>query len=107
MTLPNMTEFAVTVPRDRSETKLYKLLDDVMCRACGWEEITLDLDGETIVCAYCGEPICVLCGCVERYACDGGCSWILPGVCSTHDGDVRMAKLAAPATPIAALQLTN
>lgn len=25
---------------------------------------------------------CVGCGCTTEHACDGGCSWITPGVCS-------------------------
>ena len=27
---------------------------------------------------------CRLCGCIDDEACDGGCSWVAPGVCSSH-----------------------
>jgi hypothetical protein len=28
---------------------------------------------------------CVRCGCTERRACKGGCSWVAPGLCSRCD----------------------
>ena len=33
-------------------------------------------------CANCGEFICLVCGCTESAACEGGCYWARPGVCS-------------------------
>lgn len=33
-------------------------------------------------CATCGEQICVKCGCTETAACEGGCIWTEPGLCS-------------------------
>lgn len=30
--------------------------------------------------------ICIGCGCSDRRACPGGCSWVRPGVCSSCDG---------------------
>lgn len=35
-------------------------------------------------CRECGDMICVRCGCTNNVACDEGCEWIEPGVCSTH-----------------------
>lgn len=32
----------------------------------------------------CGELVCIICGCTENHACEGGCSWAGPGICSTH-----------------------
>ncbi len=32
------------------------------------------------------EPTCIGCGCTDRRACRGGCSWARPGLCSACDG---------------------
>ena len=104
MVLSELAEVAVVVPKPR-EGELYQLAEDVGCNACGSVEITLC--DETIICAHCFDLICVLCGCVERWACDDGCSWILPGVCSTHEGDPRLARLAVPGTARSTLGMLN
>lgn len=33
------------------------------------------------------EPMecCQVCGCTDDMACDGGCSWVVPGLCDTLD----------------------
>lgn len=34
------------------------------------------------------EQTCLICSCTDSKACDGGCSWVLPGICSkciTHE----------------------
>jgi hypothetical protein len=31
-------------------------------------------------------PACIICGCTDEHACDGGCSWVLPGLCSKCAG---------------------
>ena len=28
------------------------------------------------------ERTCLICGCTDRKACEGGCYWVLPGICS-------------------------
>ncbi len=28
------------------------------------------------------EQTCLICGCTDSKACEGGCYWILPGICS-------------------------
>ena len=34
---------------------------------------------------------CIGCGCTDAYACDGGCYWFAPGVCSKcHEISVRV-----------------
>jgi hypothetical protein len=99
-----MVLFALAVIASLKPT-LYRLAEDVCCVACGEDQITV-IENE-IVCAGCLQQICVLCGCVDDYACRDGCSWMMPGICSTHDGDVRVAGMAIPATPQAALSLLN
>lgn len=92
MTLTDMAEYAVSVPLPT----LFELLD-VVCAMCGGNKIKACPDREdAIICTTCHQRICVLCGCTDLRACRDGCSWMLPGVCSTHDGDVRMAILVAP-----------
>ncbi len=99
--VPNMAEYAL--PKRPADLR-YKLLDAV-CAFCGFNEVIAQ--GEAVVCASCFSTICVLCGCVDDISCRDGCSWMLPGVCSTHDGDVRMSKLVVPGAPISALEFTN
>jgi hypothetical protein len=78
---------------------------DALCVACGFDQVMLF--DEIVVCASCFSRICVLCGCVEERACDDGCSWMYPGICSTHDGDVRLARLAIPSTAKSTIGLLN
>lgn len=54
--------------------------DFIKCRNC---KLAVGiLDGR---CANCGEQICLMCGCTDSAACDGGCSWVRPNVCSACD----------------------
>jgi hypothetical protein len=41
------------------------------------------------VCPVCGEPICILCGCTEAVACLAQCNWIAPGICSSHEAELK------------------
>ena len=84
----------VALPRAR-----WRLVE-ASCALCGYDEIQLRDD--EIICARCEWPICVLCGCVEIYACTDGCSWIAPGICSTHEGDIRLASLSIPTSSTSA-----
>ena len=105
MTLTEMAEYAL--PTRPAGERIFELLG-VVCAMCAGKTIAACPDcDDDIVCTACHQRICVMCGCTDLRACPDGCSWILPGVCSTHDGDVRMAKRAVPETPIAALQFTN
>lgn len=54
--------------------------DVVECRNCN--RIVAVEDNR---CLDCGEMICVFCGCTENAACEGGCYWVRPGVCSECD----------------------
>lgn len=78
---------------------------DVLCALCGFDHITIEDD--QVVCGHCRARVCVLCGCVDEIACISGCYWLLPGVCSTHEGDKRLARVAIPATPTTTLSLLN
>ena len=42
-------------------------------------------------CQHCGAVVCVLCGCTDERACEAGCSWIEPGICSTHREELNAA----------------
>jgi len=91
--LTNMTEYAA--PKPRRDGERYRMREAV-CASCSHNEITQWK--EAIICTACHARVCVLCGCTDEAACPDGCSWMLPGVCSTHDGDVRIAALAVPPT---------
>lgn len=46
------------------------------------------------------ERRCRACGCTDTRACPGGCSWVLPGLCSAcvpRDGQVEVADAVAAA----------
>jgi hypothetical protein len=100
MTLTEYADVAVPkTPRDR-----YRLIE-VLCALCGFDEIAIWK--EEVICASCHARICVLCGCVDELACVGGCWWILPGVCSSHEDDPRVTRMAIPATAHASLGMLN
>lgn len=40
-------------------------------------------------CPYCKVKICIICGCTEKRACFGGCSWAAPGFCSAHTEEIE------------------
>src|SRR4051794_23690566 len=103
MTLSELAE--VATPKQSRDGVLYQLMEGVECVVC--RSVRITLNGEQIICAFCRRDICILCGCTGDWACDDGCSWILPGVCSTHDGDPRIAALALPVTPTGSLTLLN
>ncbi len=88
MTLTDMAKYSV--PKPPTFGAVFQLID-VVCAQCGNDQITDWKDD--VICTACHARVCILCGCTDDRACRDGCSWMLPGVCSTHDGDVRMAAL--------------
>jgi hypothetical protein len=42
-------------------------------------------------CPSCEAAVCILCGCTDEHACAEGCSWLEPGVCSTHQTELDAA----------------
>lgn len=42
-------------------------------------------------CPVCDAAVCIVCGCTEDNACIGGCSWLEPGLCSTHKPELQAA----------------
>lgn len=97
----------VQLPKGSSHNR-QRYQGSVFCALCAFDQIEVDQERNAIVCGSCQSRICVLCGCVDDIACCGGCSWMAPGICSTHDGDVRLAAFAVVTlSPSVALQLAN
>jgi hypothetical protein len=99
MTLIELAE--AQLPKRDSRWKL----GEAACILCESDEVVLWRN--EVICAGCHSRICVLCGCVDEMACTGGCFWMFPGICSSHNGDRRLAALSVPATPVQALGLLN
>lgn len=81
----NLSETAeVAVPRiEQTAAKL------VICAECGVQSDAVTLSATGFNCAWCLQPICVMCGCTQSRACEGGCYWISPGICSSHEEELR------------------
>lgn len=80
----------------RIEAALKEVLatfDAKECANCDQPLLDLAIVSDEYHCPACGAAVCVLCGCTEQNACTGGCSWVMPGICSTHD-DALDAALA-------------
>jgi hypothetical protein len=54
------------------------------CHNCGFELSEVTRSRKGYLCPGCDAAVCVVCGCTENRACAEGCSWISPGLCSTH-----------------------
>jgi len=68
------------------------------CASCGASMLELHLSGDAYRCKACGAAVCVICGCTQERACEGGCSWAGVGFCSTHVNqlDEALARIARP-----------
>ena len=57
-------------------------------------------------CPGCNEKVCVVCGCSDYASCEGGCSWVVPGICSTHQRelDQALARTAQPRAHLSAVR---
>ena len=91
MVLSDLAEVAVP----GSARNRWQLADGVSCVECGNQTVKVAID-DIVVCTECHARICVLCGCTDAYACEDGCRWMLPGVCSTHEGDERLVRIVVP-----------
>ncbi|MFA5401230.1 MAG: hypothetical protein WC359_12355 [Dehalococcoidia bacterium] len=48
----------------------------------GWVEVKYQ-EGSSFRCSACsGFPTCRVCGCTDANACEGGCYWVKPDLCS-------------------------
>lgn len=65
----------------------------VTCKNCGSAGITARDIAICEGCPACNDDICMLCGCTTLRACDGGCFWIVPMVCSTHDWAAENSRI--------------
>lgn len=52
----------------------------------GQWEVVYAGPGESIAC-------CQVCGCTDDMACEDGCEWLRPGLCSFDDADHAAARL--------------
>jgi hypothetical protein len=56
----------------------------VQCQGCLRVHSKRLLAAADFRCHECGDQVCAVCGCTDSVACEEGCSWLLPGLCSTH-----------------------
>ena len=61
----------------------------VTCSGCLTPLMPLDIASNGYRCPLCGARVCVLCGCTDEAACEGGCAWTGLGICSTHENELR------------------
>jgi len=80
--------FSVCGPRDEEEMAREGeafAAACIICSSCDQPILAVEVAGPDYLCTECGARICVLCGCTEESACEEGCHWIAPGICSTHE----------------------
>lgn len=65
--------------------------DVVHCSSCLTPLTKIDIASHGYLCPLCGSSVCVICGCTTARACEGGCSWIGAGICSTHEAELQQA----------------
>ena len=59
--------------------------NSVQCTTCFRVLSRTELKNAGFICIDCNDRVCATCGCTDSVACEGGCTWIQSGVCSTHD----------------------
>ena len=60
------------------------LREPVFCGTCGLQNSAFQIVTNDFICVGCLDEICLWCGCTQSRACDEGCYWLRPGVCSSH-----------------------
>ena len=63
--------------------------DSVRCATCGEIHLKTELKTDGFICRRCMQIVCIHCGCTGSAACEEGCWWIEPGICSSHEEDER------------------
>lgn len=61
---------------------LQAMVDRIDCLDCE----DLELDDLREAAALHEGPACAVCGCTQQWACEDGCHWVEPDVCSACDG---------------------
>lgn len=80
------------IPRiERAVAEVLRTFEEKNCASCGNPLFELDLHHDAYHCKGCGAAVCVICGCTDDVACEGGCSWLGPGICSTHGRELDAA----------------
>jgi hypothetical protein len=60
----------------------------VNCASCRATLPAILLASSEYFCPHCLTKVCVMCGCTDQSACNAGCYWIAPGICSTHEEEL-------------------
>lgn len=61
----------------------------VVCASCLLVLSKIEVGQSSYCCPGCELNICVMCGCTDAVSCPGGCQWIAPGICSTHEAALQ------------------
>ncbi len=61
----------------------------VCCAECRFMTTAIMIGNNFYHCPNCEADICLMCGCTANAACIGGCSWISPGICSSHKEELQ------------------
>lgn len=54
----------------------------VICASCQHAFDAVEVSATGYRCPECDARVCLWCGCTDEFACDGGCGWVVPGICS-------------------------
>lgn len=69
--------------------ELIRIEETIFCAECLEPLAAIEIAMSEFTCPSCGTRVCVMCGCTDERACAGGCRWIAPGICSTHESVLR------------------
>jgi hypothetical protein len=75
----------------RLVSRVVRAGEDKSCANCLTQLTRLTVRDDSYRCPTCDAKVCVVCGCTEKRACPGGCSWVEPGFCSTHVDEMDAA----------------
>lgn len=81
-----ITEFAEVV---RTGTSALPEDRPVKCAQCLTITSAVMIAESGYLCPGCLSQICVMCGCTTYMACVGGCYWVTPGICSSHETELK------------------
>ncbi len=84
MTFTGTAEYAVPIIGQQHQDAQM-----VVCQSCDHVSDQLTIARFGYCCPNCESSICIMCGCTDRYQCIGGCSWLSPGICSSHKEELK------------------
>ena len=84
MTITGIAEYAVQIIGEQQEEA-----KPVVCQSCVHESDQMTIANFGYQCPGCESRICIMCGCTDRCQCLGGCSWLNPGICSSHREELQ------------------